>query len=105
MLGYLEETILLLILSRPDESFYAVSLADAYKKLKGKSISVPAIHTALSRLEKKNLLTSQFGEATNARGGKRKRLYEITNEGRDLVNQLREERDKLWVEISKYNLA
>jgi len=47
------------------------------------------------------LLKSEFGDATNERGGKRKRLYKVTAEGKKMLEQIRVQRNSLWEAIPK----
>ena len=100
-LGHLEESVLLIVMI-VDEA-YGVSVAQAYEEKTGHTISIPAIHTVLKRLEKKGMLRSQMGEATAERGGRRKRLFEATPYGYQVVSHLRENRLKLWSLIPKLN--
>lgn len=102
-LGSLEETILLIVLAMPDEA-YGVSVAEEYQFRSGKTISIPAIHTVLTRLEKKGFLTSKMGGATADRGGRKKRLYEITPFGYKVLSELRETRETLWNIAPKFNI-
>ena len=59
-LGTLEETVLIILLMK-DES-HTVEIAQVYEKHLKQSISIPAIHIVLKRLEKKGLVKSAFGE-------------------------------------------
>ena len=99
-LGNLEETLLLLVLIRHGDA-YGVSIAEAYTEHTGKSISIPAVHTVLKRLEKKGLLRSQMGGATTDRGGRRKRLFEITALGHNVLTDVQNSRKKLWEQAPK----
>ena len=56
-LGTLEETILLLVLA-VKEDIYGFSVVQAYKQYTGKAISISAVHSVLSRLEKKKITSS-----------------------------------------------
>lgn len=94
-LGSFEESILLLVLALNGEA-YGISVAEAYKEYFNKSTSIPAIHTVLRRLEKKGLISSREGGATKVRGGRRKRLYTINAKGYHLLEQIREQRAKVW---------
>ena len=94
-LGYLEETILLIVMSMNDE-VYGFSVSEAYKQHMGKSISISAVHSVLSRLEKKKLIKSYMGGATAERGGRRKRLFEATDQGREVIAEIKAARQKLW---------
>ncbi|WKN45796.1 PadR family transcriptional regulator [Tunicatimonas pelagia] len=100
-LGQLEESVLLLVMIV--EEAYGVSVAQAYEEKTDNTISIPAIHTVLKRLEKKGMLRSWMGKATAERGGRRKRLFEATPYGYQVISQLRENRIKLWSLIPKFN--
>lgn len=95
-LGNLEEMILLLVLITADDESYGVSIAEEYRKKTGKSISVPAVHTVLKRLEKKGMVNSEMGEATRVRGGKRKRIYSVTKFGYKVLKEIQDNRSELW---------
>ena len=94
-LGYLEETVLLLILSMQQEA-YGFSVSEAYQHHVGKSISISAVHTVMARLEKKGLIQSYMGGATAERGGRRKRIFEATAEGKKTIQEIKANREKLW---------
>ncbi|MEZ5041754.1 MAG: PadR family transcriptional regulator [Saprospiraceae bacterium] len=94
-LGSLEEIILLLVLSMKEEA-YGVSVAEKYQEIMNKSISIPSIHTVLKRLEEKGFLVSSMGGATQERGGRKKRLYEITRYGYQSLVELQKTRNQLW---------
>jgi len=96
-LGNLEEAVLLIALYL--DEVYGVSVAEEYKKQAGHNISIPAIHTVLRRLEEKGLLKSKMGEASPERGGRRKRLYEGTAYGLNLIREIRKDRIRLWSKI------
>lgn len=94
-IGNLEETILLLVMINQGEA-YGVSIRDAYVEHTGRKITIPAIHTVLKRLEKKGYLDSKMDGATTERGGRRKRLFEITALGYKVLVTLKESRERLW---------
>ncbi|MEO0341227.1 MAG: helix-turn-helix transcriptional regulator [Bacteroidota bacterium] len=98
-LGLLEERILLLVMIQ--EEAYGVSVAEAYEKQIGKSISVPAVHTVLKRLEKKGMIKSHMGEASPERGGRRKRIFEATTYGYKVISDIRDKRMRLWSMIPR----
>lgn len=97
-LGYLEETVLLLVLTMEGEA-YGLSVSEAYKDHTSKSISISAIHTVLARLEKKGLIQSAMGGASDERGGRRKRLFTATSEAKLIVDEIKRSREKLWIQI------
>lgn len=99
-LGYLEETILLLILAM-DEDAYGFSVSQAYEEHMGKPISISAVHTVMSRLENKGLIESHMGGATAERGGRRKRIFQATGAGQAAIAEIKASRQKLWSLIPK----
>lgn len=101
-LGNLEEAVLLIALYMKET--YGVSMADEYKKQTGHEISIPAIHTVLNRLEDKGLLKSKMGEPSPERGGRRKRLYEATPYGLNMIREIKKERIRLWSKIPALKL-
>ncbi|MEL6591074.1 MAG: helix-turn-helix transcriptional regulator [Bacteroidota bacterium] len=101
-LGHLEESILLMVMIL--EEAYGVSVAEAYMQHTKSSISIPAVHTVLKRLEKKGMLESKMGEATPERGGRRKRIFEATPHGYRVIAEIRESRLQLWSLIPRLDV-
>lgn len=102
-LGEFQEVALLTILVLGDEA-YGVSIKKEINKNIKRSISRGALHTALTRLEEKGFLKSRQGEANEARGGRPKRYYEVTNKGKQALHEAREMRDNLWDRIPSIRL-
>ena len=100
-LGNLEEILLLLVAIMNEGEIYGFSVKLEYEKQMGKSLSMPAIHTVLKRLEQKGFLRSELGTATQKRGGKRKRLYQITQHGFHALAEIQENRSRLWNQVGK----
>lgn len=101
-LGSLEETILVIVLMQ--EESYGVEIAKVYEKHVGQTISIPAIHIVLKRLEKKGLVKSAFGEPTPERGGKRKKYYQGTPAGYRIARELQARRSEMWSLVQKPSL-
>jgi len=101
-LGHLEESILLMVMIL--EEAYGVSVAEAYEQHTNNSISIPAVHTVLKRLEGKGMVTSSMGEATPERGGRRKRIFEATPYGYRVIQEMRENRTRLWSLIPRLDV-
>ena len=99
-LGEFEEVVLLVVAILNEEDYSVSIITEIYERL-NRNGSLGAIQTVLKRLEDKGLLKSDFGGATNVRGGKRKRLYEITASGQQLLDQTRVQRNFLWGAIPK----
>ncbi len=79
-LGAFEVEIVEAMISKPDDA-YSVTIAEALEKRTGRLPALGAVYTALERLERKGYVTSRWGEPTQIRGGRRKRLYFLSAEG------------------------
>ena len=102
-LGEFEELALLTILILGEEA-YGVTIKQEINEKGNRNISRGALHTALSRLEEKGLLTSLQGEANEERGGRPKRYYEVTNKGKEALHEAKATRDDLWNQIPDVRL-
>jgi DNA-binding PadR family transcriptional regulator len=105
-LGEFEE-IVLLVVSILQGKAYSVSIITEIEDRLNRNVSLGAIQTVLKRLENKGLVKSDFGNASNIRGGKRKRLYEITAIGQELLRLTKTQRNSLWDAIPNitYNFS
>lgn len=101
-LGEFEEVVLLIV-AILDGDAYSVSIITEIEHRLNRYVSLGAIQTVLKRLENKGLLKSAFGDATNERGGKRKRLYEVTAEGQKIIDLTRIQRNSLWEAIPRFS--
>ena len=99
-LGEFEEVVILIVAILNGDA-YSVGIISEIEERLSRNVSLGAIQTVLKRLEKKGLLKSEFGDASNERGGKRKRLYEITAEGQIIIDQTRDQRNSLWEAIPR----
>ena len=102
IIGSLEEIVLMILLK--NEKINSVDIAKEYESALSKSISIPAIHVVLKRMEKKGWVRSEFGEPTAERGGRRKRIYWGTPTAYKLVSELNEVKNTLWSGVPKLSL-
>jgi PadR family transcriptional regulator, regulatory protein PadR len=97
-IGEFEELVLLTIASLMDEA-YSVAICDTLSSHTGRVVKLGVVHAVLNRLEDKGLVKSQLGDATNTRGGKRKRFYQLTIPGKAALVRAKSMRDQLWDSI------
>ena len=102
-LGEFEELLLLIVLILREEA-YVLRIREEIQSQVNRSISMGALHTTLSRLEKKSFLISEMGGATKDRGGRRKRIYELTAAGKSALNEVKEMRAGLWSQVPAFKL-
>ena len=103
-LGNLEETVLLIVAVMPDEA-YGYTVSEKYYENMGSRISISAIHTVLKRLEKKGFIKSEMGGSTAERGGRRKRIFVVTKIGLSTLEDIQQNRMKLWNMMPKLNFS
>lgn len=101
-LGEFEELVLLTVASLGDDA-YGVSIKEDIEKRADRSISIGALHSTISRLEEKGFLKSWLGDPTQERGGRRKRFFEVTHDGKVALHDVKSLRDELW-RASQINL-
>lgn len=99
-LGEFQEIVMLSILIL-DKNAYGVTIQEEIDRRMKRSISRGALHTALTRLEEKGLIASDYGDPSPERGGRRKRYYEVTNKGLATLQEAKELRENMWELIPK----
>lgn len=99
-LGEFEELVLLTVAALQQDAYGVEIKRELESRLKER-LSLGSIQSALKRMEDKGFLTSQFGEATAKRGGKRKRIYATTSHGRNVLEEMKDIRTQLWSAIPK----
>ena len=102
-IGEFEELVLLTIASLGEQA-YGVAIKEDIENRSERSISIGALHSTITRLEEKNYITSWLGEPTQERGGRRKRYFELTHQGKVELHQMKDLRDELW-RVSKATLS
>ena len=82
---------------------YGLAIQQELEKYSQRSINLGAVHAACNRLQDKGFLEAQLGEKSAKRGGRRKKLYQLTTEGRTALERYRDLRQLLWVKIAPAN--
>ena len=97
-LGEFEEIVLLTVGVLYGEA-YGVAIKTRIEQKMERKVSVGALQSALRRMEAKGYLSSELGETTKERGGKRKRYFKITALGKKALEYNMQTRMELWQEI------
>ncbi len=63
------------------ENAYSAAIRDEISLATGRKCSIGALYTTVDRLEAKGLVKTWMGEATPQRGGRAKRMIQVTAEG------------------------
>lgn len=100
-LGEFEELVLLTVAALQEDAYGVEIKRELETRLKER-LSVGSIQSALKRMEEKGFLTSEFGEATQKRGGKRKRIYSATPYAHRVLAEMKDIRAGLWNAIPEF---
>lgn len=84
LLGELEQLVLLAVIQLARDA-YGPSVREAIAERTGIQLARGTVYVTLDRLERKGYLTSAFGDPTPERGGKAKRLFRITANGKQAL--------------------
>jgi PadR family transcriptional regulator, regulatory protein PadR len=80
-LGEFEQLVLFALVALPADECYGVPIRELIERRTGRSFSAGAIYTALERLGARGLVSSELGDPTPERGGRRKRMYRLEPAG------------------------
>ena len=90
------EEIVLLSIWRLQDDAYGIPIRKLVQTITGKYWSIGSIYVPLQRLEKKGFVRSFNSDPTPERGGRSKRLFEITGEGREELEKIKSINQALW---------
>jgi DNA-binding PadR family transcriptional regulator len=66
---------------RVGDDAYGVPVGRELESVCRRPIALAAVYAALQRLESRGLVSSQKGEPTSVRGGRAKRVFQVTSAG------------------------
>lgn len=103
-LGEFEELVLTMAGILQEEA-YGNAIVNEIKERVGREVNLSAVHVTLYRLEDKGFVKSKMGGATNQRGGRRKRIFTVTNAGLAMLRNMKEARLDLWKLIPQLKIV
>lgn len=104
MLSQREEHVMLAIWALKDDA-YLVAIKKYLANILGKNWTLSAIHTPLRRLEQLGFLESTLGEVTAVRGGRAKRIYQLTKSGLEILTEYKKITEALWSDFPGFNFG
>jgi PadR family transcriptional regulator PadR len=93
-LGSLEHLVLLAVMRLADDA-YGVTVRKEIDSTTGRDLSIGAIYATLVRLEAKGFVKSLTGEPTAERGGRAKRYFRLTANGKPAMQNTHETNQKM----------
>ncbi len=97
------EELILLAVWRLQDSAYCVPIREQVSEITGENWSLGAVYMPLDRLVKKRFLESYLSEKTPERGGRHKRIYQITPVGMEALTKARQVQSKMWDGIPEFS--
>jgi DNA-binding PadR family transcriptional regulator len=98
LLSRTEEIILAAVWKLQGDA-YGVTINDYIREQTGLNWRFGSIYTPLGRLVKKNLLRTIEGEPTSQRGGRRKIFFELTEDGKEALREVRRVHTAIWLDM------
>jgi PadR family transcriptional regulator PadR len=94
-LGEFEELTLLAVQALGEQT-YGVPIQQFVEQASKRDVSIGAIYAALERLERKGFVRSVVGDPSPVRGGRRKRMFEVTALGVRTSQDIHRVREQIW---------
>lgn len=95
LLGEFEHQVLLAVLRLGHEA-YSASLVTELEERTGRDVAPAAAYIALRRLEEQGLAASEMRRATVEDGGRQRRYFAVTEDGRALLRESKRRLVRLW---------
>lgn len=99
------EEMILTLVAALNENAYGAAITLEMDQWLGRNVTLSAVHVILYRLEDKGYVRSVVGGATNERGGRRKRIYSITNAGLSVLRGMKETRIEIWKLVPRLKIS
>jgi len=75
------ELLTLLAIARLREDAYGVTIRETLEARTSRAVTLGTVYKTLGRLESKGLVEVSIAPPTNERGGRRRKMYTLTDEG------------------------
>lgn len=94
-LGEFEQLVLLSVLALGEEA-YGASIRRHLHTAIARDVSLGALYATIERLEKRSMVSSTLTGATAQRGGKAKRMVQVTASGKRALERSRDQLTTMW---------
>ena len=93
------ELMLVLAVLRLGDEAYGVQIAREIEATSGRRVLLGAAYAALERLENNGFVASSIGDTTPQRGGRAKRIFQVTPRGLRAVRDTRQALVAMWQDV------
>ncbi len=94
-LGELQQLSMLAV-ARLGREAYGAAIQDELADVADRRVSVPTVYVTLVRLEEQGLVRSKEEPRPEGRGGRARRVFELTARGWDALHEARDASDRMW---------
>lgn len=94
-LGELQQLTMLAV-ARLGAKAYGASIQDELAKVANRRVFVPTVYVTLVRLEERGLVRSKEEPRPGGRGGRARRVFELTSSGWDALGEARVAANRMW---------
>lgn len=94
------EELILIAIWQLKENAYSLPIRELVSNLSGEEWSLGSIYMPLDRLNKRNFVKSNLSDSTPERGGRQKRIYELTKQGKDALLKTKEVQEAMWKNVT-----
>ena len=95
-LGEFELMVLLAVLQLGEDEAHTLAIVDAIRERTGRMVQRAAVYITVQRLEHKELVTTWLSEPRPERGGKGRRIVNLTPAGERAVGETRKALERMW---------
>jgi DNA-binding PadR family transcriptional regulator len=103
LLTKVEEFILLAIWSLQEQA-YSLAIQKHISEISDEKWSLGTIYAPLERLEKRGFINSYITEPTPEKGGRQKRIYCITDNGKEALVRSKKVQKSMWERVPAASL-
>jgi DNA-binding PadR family transcriptional regulator len=93
------DLLALIALTRLGDEAYGVTIRDEIRRVTGRDVSIAAVYAALERLGHQRLVEPWRSEPRPERGGRSRRQFRLTTDGRRALEDERGAMRRLWQDV------
>ncbi len=98
------EEYVLLAIWRLQQNAYSLKIQNEIHTISGEKWSLGTIYAPLERLEKRGFIKSYRSETTPERGGRQRRIYNLTIDGKEALVKTKDVHDTFWGDLPDLSL-
>lgn len=93
-----EEFVLLAVWRLQDDA-YTLNIRERLSELTTQDWSLGSVYTPLERLGRRRFVTSRLSDTAPDRGGRKRRIYSLTNTGKEALIKIRAVETTMWAGV------